>query len=424
MYIHVSSWAHVCPLLILLLTSSLLCAAEPSALRTMTTEECLKRAAEQSPDLKAGAYRIKAAEYRAKKAARPPNPRLGTEVENFAGSGEVQSFDAAETTVAISQELELGGKRRNRIAAAEAGSAVSRSEQAVQLQVVLFETRHASRSLLAAQQLTRLAEEELSLIREIESVAAKREEAGKATILETERARAETAQAQIALDTRMAEQRDAVRDLAICWGESEPTFDALSDPFDALPPALLPLDTLLLQAAANPDLLAAEARFQASQVEIKAERSARVPNLELSAGMRHFRESEDLGFVAGVSVELPLYTHNMDGVHAAEADAEAIRLEAITARLKTEARIRQIYARIAALDAKIQSLKKTALPLAERALTLIRQAHQQSKAGYLDVLEARRSLVDARLRLIEAISEYDSQRIYLDRLANNFSLTN
>ncbi|MEI7901302.1 MAG: TolC family protein [bacterium] len=398
-------------------------AAEPSASHTVTLEECLKRVTERSPDLKAGAYRTEASAYRTKKASRPLNPRLGTEVENIAGSGDVQNFDVAETTVAVSQELELGGKRRHRTAAAETETAVSRSEQAAHLQTLLTETRRAALALLAAQQKTRLAEEELALVREIESVAVSREQAGKATALETERARAETAQAQIAAETRMAEQHDAVRDLALCWGETEPAFAALAEPFATPPAALPPLDTLLLRAATNPDLLAADARFRASQAGIDVERSTRVPNLEVTAGMRRFEESGDFGFVAGVAVELPLFTRNMDGVRAAEADAEAWRLEATSARLKTEGRIRQLYARLAALDARIRRLKETSLPLTERALALVRQAHQQGKAGYLDVLEARRSLVEARLRFIDTVTEYDGLRISLDRLTNTSSST-
>lgn len=412
--------APLCLFSVTLCALSLLADEAPTS-RTLTLEECLKRVVERSPDLKAGAYRTEAATYRAKKAGRPQNPRLGTEVENVAGSGDVQGFDAAETTVAVSQELELGGKRRHRSAAAEAETAVSRSDHSAQLQTVLFETRRAALALLAAQQKTRLAEEELALVREIESVAAAREKAGKATSLETERARAETAKAQIEAETRLTEQRDAVRDLALCWGDAEPTFEALSDPFGVPPAALPPLDALLLRAASNPDLLAAEARLRATQAGVEVERAARVPNLEVSAGARRFEESGDFGFVAGVSVELPLFTRNMDGVRAAEADAEAVRLEATSARLKAEARIRQLYARLAALEAKILRLKETALPLTERALALVRQAHQQGKAGYLDVLEARRSLVEARLRFIETVTEYDSQRIDLDRLTSNIS---
>jgi cobalt-zinc-cadmium efflux system outer membrane protein len=341
---------------------------------------------------------------------------LETEVENVAGSGAVEGVDAAETTVSVSQEIELGGKRRHRTAVAEAETTVSRAEQAVRLHALLFETRRAALAVQAAQEKARLSEEALALTRETESVAEAREKAGKVTLLETERARAETAKAEIELATRKAEQRDAVRELALYWGETEPSFDAVADVFDAEPSALPPVDALLLQAASNPERLAAEAQVRSYEARIGAERATRIPNVALSAGARRFEEGNDFGFVAGASIELPFFTRNLDGVRAAEADAEAARLEAIAARLKSEGQIRQLVARLETLAAKTARLKETVIPITERTLALVREAHKQGKAGYLDVLEARRTRVESRLQLIETVTEYAGLRIDLGRL--------
>jgi cobalt-zinc-cadmium efflux system outer membrane protein len=412
--------APACPCAILICTLALQ-AAEPGASRTVTVAECLRRAAEQSPELKSGSYRTEAAARRAKLAARPINPRLETEVENVAGSGEVRGVDAAESTVALSQEIELGAKRRHRTEVAEAETAVIRAEQDVRLRTALYETRRAALVVQSAQEKARLAEEALALIRETESVAEAREKAGKATVLETERARAETAKAEIELETRKAEQRDAVRDLALSWGETEPTFDAVSDALDTGDAARPPLDALLLKAASNPDLQAAEAQVRTYEARIGAERAARVPNLEVSAGVRRFEDGDDIGFVAGASIELPFYTRNSDGVKAAEADAEAARLETVAARLRSEGHIRRLYARLNTLAAKTARLKDTVSPAAERTLSLVRAAHRLGKAGYLDVLEARRTLVEARLQLIETVTEYQGARLELGRLSNTLS---
>ena len=415
-------WAPLCPCAILLCALALQ-AGEPGASRTVTVAECLRRVAEQSPELKSGTYKTEAASRRAKQAARPLNPRLETEVENVAGSGAVEGVDAAETTVLVSQEIELGNKRRHRTAVADAETAVSRAEQTVRLHAALFETRRAALAVQAAQEKVRLAEEALALTRETESVAETREKAGKVTLLETERARAETAKAEIEFEARKAEQRDAVRDLALCWGETEPSFDAVADAFDAEPSALPPLDVLLLKAASNPERLAAEAQVRTFEARVGAERAARIPNVELGAGARRFEEGDDFGFVAGASVELPFFTRNLDGVRAAEADAEASRLEAIAARLKSEGHIRQLVARLETLAAKNARLKETVIPITERTLALVREAHKQGKAGYLDVLEARRTRVESRLQLIEAVTEYNGLRIDLGRLAGAESST-
>ena len=115
MHYHPLLRAFPCSFAIVLCSYSLQ-AEEPKALRTVTVAECLRRVTEQSLDLKSGIYKTEAAQWRARQAARPINPRLETEIENVAGSGDVERFDAAETTVTVSQEIELQSSPTARIA--------------------------------------------------------------------------------------------------------------------------------------------------------------------------------------------------------------------------------------------------------------------------------------------------------------------
>ena len=132
--------------------TSLAAGAELGAMRTLTVAECLRRVAEQSPELKSGMYKTEALERRAKQAARPVNPRLETEIENAAGSGANEGLTAAETTVSFSQEIELGRKRRYRTALADLETAASRVEQRVRLSALLYDARCAVLTVLAAQE--------------------------------------------------------------------------------------------------------------------------------------------------------------------------------------------------------------------------------------------------------------------------------
>jgi cobalt-zinc-cadmium efflux system outer membrane protein len=394
-----------------------LAAEEPAAAGALSVAECLRRVAERSPELKSGSYKIEAAARRATQAAKPLNPRLSTEVENVAGSGAVSGVDAAETTVSLSQEFELGGKRRSRADAAEAEAAASRAGQEVLLSEQLAEARQAALLVQTAQEECRYAEQALALAQETAAAAEARERAGKGAALETERARAECVQASLELEARRTAQRDALRALALLWGETEPSFERISDPLDAEPAGLVPLEDLLVRAAQAPALRADAAQLRAAEARIGVERAGRTPNLELSAGVRRLEERDDVGFVVGASVELPLHTRGWDGVRAAEADAEAARLDAAAARLKREGLVRQLYARLAALTAKRARLKTDVAPAAERALGLVREAHRQGKTGYLDLLEARRALLATQRQLIDSAAECQALRNELERLA-------
>ena len=86
----------------------------------VTLAEALARASSTSPIITAAEADVAAAQGRAQQAGFRPNPELDLEVENFAGTGGFSGVNDAETTLAIGQRFELGGKRTARRRAAEA----------------------------------------------------------------------------------------------------------------------------------------------------------------------------------------------------------------------------------------------------------------------------------------------------------------
>ena len=100
-------------------------------------------------------------------ASLPPNPEVGVEVENFAGSGALRGFQSAEITIHLSQLIELAGKRqkRTRVAALER-DLVAWDYEATRIEV-LTEVTQAFVEVLSAQQRLRL---NLELVRLAEQV--------------------------------------------------------------------------------------------------------------------------------------------------------------------------------------------------------------------------------------------------------------
>jgi outer membrane protein, heavy metal efflux system len=405
----------------LLLFPLLLLAAEPAPSRSITVEECLARAVSQRPELKAAPIKTEAARYRAKQAGRYVNPKFQAEVEDFAGEKDQRGFEGAQTTLSLVQELELGQKRKHRVASAEAETAASKAEESLQSIEIIFETRQAACAVLVAQEKVRLAEELLTITREIEATIVSKEQAGKVTALETERAHTETVRAALELQERQAEQREAVHELALGWGETEPTFDLVAGSLDIPAQELPALDGLLSKAVNHPALQVANAELQILEAQVKVENAARIPNLEVTAGVRRFEDSDGYAAVAGIGIELPLFNSNRDAVKAAQSDAEVARLKTLAARIKNEGVIRRLYARLKTLVEKDAALRTAVLPSASRALALIREAHEQGKANYLDVLEARREVAAARLGLIETATAYQSCRLALEERAGSIT---
>src|SRR5215510_5907783 len=121
----------------------------------------------QHPKLAAFGWEVRAGEARTLQAILPPNPELGVEVENFAGSGVLRGFQSAEITIHLSQLIELAGKRqkRTRVAALER-DLVAWDYEATRIEVLTQVTR-AFVEVLSAQQRLRL---NLELVRLAEQV--------------------------------------------------------------------------------------------------------------------------------------------------------------------------------------------------------------------------------------------------------------
>jgi multidrug resistance efflux pump len=121
-------------------------------------------------------------------------------VENFAGSGEFRGFDAAETTIALSQVIELGGKRlrRARVAALERDVAAWDYE-ATRVDVFTATTK-AFVEVLSVQAKLALNEELVRLADQVLRTVGARVQAGQVTPIEETRARVALSTSRIALE--------------------------------------------------------------------------------------------------------------------------------------------------------------------------------------------------------------------------------
>src|SRR3546814_15705712 len=73
-----------------------------------------------NPELQTFAFEFRAQDARVEQARLRPAPTVSVDVENILGTGETRGTDSAEFTFALSQVIELGGKRGARIASAKA----------------------------------------------------------------------------------------------------------------------------------------------------------------------------------------------------------------------------------------------------------------------------------------------------------------
>jgi cobalt-zinc-cadmium efflux system outer membrane protein len=81
----------------------------------ITLKNAVALALMHNPHLKAFSFEKRAKEARALQSGLRPNPKLNISVEDAAGSGGFNGFDQSQTTIQLSQLIELGGKRAARL---------------------------------------------------------------------------------------------------------------------------------------------------------------------------------------------------------------------------------------------------------------------------------------------------------------------
>ncbi len=377
----------------------------------LTLRAALALALLRSPALGAASLEVRAAEAARLQAGLLPNPELSYSMENTGGSlgGE------AETTILLSQLVELGGKRAARLGvAAGERDLADRDYEAGRLDV-LTATAGDFAGVLGAQARLRVAAESESIAGEVLAATRARAEAGAVGPVEVRRAEIEAVSAEIDRVRAAADLEGARASLAARWGGGPPRFTEAAGEL-AVPPELPPLEELVPLLERNPDL----ARFDAERALLRAEvdvaRAGRVPDVTLGAGRRRFHGTGDHAYLVELTLPLPLFDRNQGAVAAAEARlaASGLRREAEARRLR--AALEGARASLAAAIAEATALRERVVPWAREILDATTERFRAGKVGYLELLDARRTYADGAAREATALAEVHRGRIGIERL--------
>ena len=194
-------------------------ARDEEAGNALSLQRAITAALQGNPALQSFEFQFRAQDARAQQAGLRPATELSLDVENFAGSGDLKGFDAAEATFALSQVIELGDKRDARIGAAQAGrSALDIERQAAQLDVLAEVTRRFI-AVAQRQQQVRLASDAVGLAEKTVEASERRVNAAKSPHAELDRARIAFDRAKLDERATLADLDVARKQLAASWGE-------------------------------------------------------------------------------------------------------------------------------------------------------------------------------------------------------------
>ena len=147
-------------------------------------------------------------------------------VENAAGFGDFNGFDQSETTVQLSQRLELGNKRNLRKNYANLSKEIAGWDYEVQRLEVLTRFTKSFTHVLKAQQKVSLTAEGVQLARKLLNTVSERVKAGKVAAIEKIKTKAALANMRMKEECAKEDLKNARRKLSILWGDPESSFDS------------------------------------------------------------------------------------------------------------------------------------------------------------------------------------------------------
>ena len=384
-------------------------AADPPPL---TLDRAVEEALRNHPDLTLFPPALDAAKGRAERLSVPPNPELEVEVDNLEGG--VPWTERASPSVRLSQELDRWKREPRRRAAEGEAAVILRDREAARREVALS-ARRAFLSAVAADRRFNLARESRDLSASLSAATRERVAAGAVSPIEETRAKVELAAAEAEALRAGREREEAIRELALALGEENPSFTRVEGGLDeglALPSA----GGAAASGESPPEVSRWEAERKRRELVVEAERAEASPSVTVSAGVSRDGDDDTSSFLLGFSLPLPLFDRNRGAVAEARAELRTVDAERRRAETHISARLRKARTAMASSSREGILVRDGMLAGAKEAFEAVEEGYRLGKFRYVDVIEASRSLVEARRKYLEAVTEHNLARVELETL--------
>jgi len=380
--------------------------AQPAAV--LTLEQAQELAASKSFAVTAAQREVDANDGAVRQAGAWRNPELNVSVEDTQRATRT-------TTATVDFPIELGRKRAARLSAADRARELAQAELSNVRAGLRADVVRAFFGVLVAHERVALTANSAELAARGADAVGKRVAAGKVSPVDETRARVDQANAQWEAAEAAAELQSARQTLAALWGEPELEYAAVQGDIE-LVPARASAAELAKDLDSSPGLLVGRIEVDRRRALVDVERSKGVPDLTVSVGAKRDNDVGRTQAIVGVSIPLPFFDRNQGATYEASKRAEKASDDLQLTRIRLLTELQHASNRLAVARTSALNLKSTVLPAARQAYDAATKAFEAGKLGFLDVIDAQRSLLQARARYLTALSTSNQAATAIDRL--------
>lgn len=372
-----------------------LTSSEPAG--SITLSDALGLALSANPDLSVVTREREAINGVRLQAATRPNPTISTLMEDTRNS-------TRQTTILLDQPIELGNKRDNRIKSADIRYEAVNADIAIKKSEIYANVLSAFYDVLAAQERLNLAKSSLEVAKQAREAASKKVLAGKISPVEETKSKVAESGIRIEANQAISTLNTARKRLASMWGSTYPKFQKVEGQIENIHevPPLPELSAMLDNA---PAIQRAKLEIDVRQAQVSIENTKRTPDLTLSVGAKR---NEELGLnqaVLGFSIPIPIFDRNQGNLQEAVSRTDKARDEFVAFKIQVETQLGSAYERLSVARQSVETLHNEILPGAQSAFDAAAKGFEFGKFNFLDVLDAQRTLVQAKSQYINALQE-------------------
>jgi outer membrane protein TolC len=380
----------------------------------MTLEDCLELAMEGSPLILSAQEQYQASLARVRQATALPQPSLDIdsdlqpEVSDFSGYGE--------RYVGISQTIPFPVRTYldRQMAQAEANGILSDVE--LVREEISFQVKEAFFRLLLAQEKVEYATQNLELTQDFQVMTEMKLAAGDVAQVEVVRARVEVATATNDLRKAQNEVRLARSGLNVALGRRASTPLEIEGQL-RIPLVSYDLDQLTDWALAyRPEVLSLEFATRREENAKRQGYTSYFPDFDIGAAKHRIRgEGETWDVTLSLTIPLFFWQPVRGEIAEAESNLRALREDAVHMANAVSLEVEEAFVALQATADEIRLFEEEILTQSEEAYRMYQFSYEQGEGGGMELIQARRTLNDARTSYADALFNYDVARASVEK---------
>lgn len=375
-------------------------------------------AAEHNPTLKQAVAMIEGEEGKALQAGLWPNPTIAYMGEQIGLNDTAGEFQGG----LIRQRIVTGGKLRLSREKYEARAEVARHNLTAQQYRVLNDVDTSFYQLLAAEARLELQRDLYNIAKDRYTTVFELVNIGKLNHADLKLAGVDLQKSRLDLFMAQNEREKSITELETVVGRPlPPGFVLMGDLEQGLEEEIPQWEDLLAQTLEqSPQVLAAQQKLEADKITLEREEREPIPDLMLEAGVGRNIVDDQTVYMAGLSLEIPLFDRNQGTIQQARADLQRQRAEIERVRLHLTRKFAGRYSHFLTRYRSALDFQSTVLPKSKQAYEMQLKMYEKNRISWFDLLKFQSEFVKNRLLLVDHLVNFQTERIAL----NGFLLEN